>query len=116
MDVAMYAGPSAPFSEALEFLDQLEYVPAQRDPRRAHVFAWQAQRQASRSISVLSRHAIKCLTTGEGGMAVSNDPDVLGKMRRFRDRIEAATAARIGSPMPHRTTPAWQKSRTSRTV
>jgi dTDP-4-amino-4,6-dideoxygalactose transaminase len=32
-------------------------------------------------------------------MAVSDDPDVLEKMRWFRDGVEAATVARIGSSM-----------------
>jgi perosamine synthetase len=64
-----------------------------------HEPAQGARDKAGGSILVLSFHAIKCLTTGEGGMALSDDPDVLEKMRRFRDGVEAATVARIGSPM-----------------
>ncbi len=39
MDVAVYAGQSAPFDAVLAFFDQLEYVPAQHDPRWAYVFS-----------------------------------------------------------------------------
>ena len=55
--------------------------------------------QVDGSILVLSFHAIKCLTTGEGGMALSDDPDVLEKMWQCRDGVEAGTVARVGSPM-----------------
>lgn len=39
MDVAVYAGLSAPIDAILEFFDDLEYVPAQHDPRWAYAFA-----------------------------------------------------------------------------
>lgn len=54
---------------------------------------------ADRSILAISFHAIKCLTTGEGGVALSDDPDTLEKMRRFRDGVDAGAVARLGSPM-----------------
>jgi len=38
MEVAVYAGLNAPFDAILEFLDHLDYVPAQHDPRWAYVF------------------------------------------------------------------------------
>ncbi len=58
-----------------------------------------AQREADRSTVVLSFHAIKCLTTGEGGMALSDNPDVAERMRQFRDGADAAMVARVASPM-----------------
>jgi len=64
-----------------------------------HKSAESAPRETDGSVLVLSFHAIKCLTTGEGGMALSDDPDVLEKMRRLRVGVEAATVARVGSPM-----------------
>jgi hypothetical protein len=38
MELAVYAGLSAPINAILEFFDGLEYVPAQHDPRWAYVF------------------------------------------------------------------------------
>lgn len=51
------------------------------------------------TIEVLSFHAIKCLTTGEGGMALSNDASLLEQMRGFRDGVDSHLAMRIASPM-----------------
>jgi hypothetical protein len=39
MDVAVYAGLNAPLDAILEFFNDLEYVPAQHDPRWAYVYA-----------------------------------------------------------------------------
>lgn len=51
-------------------------------------------------VGVFSFHAIKCLTTGEGGMAVTNDSRLLETMRRLRDSTNgAALEARLASPM-----------------
>lgn len=35
-------------------------------------------------IAVFSFHPVKIITTGEGGMAVTNDPDLAERLRRFR--------------------------------
>jgi perosamine synthetase len=52
------------------------------------------------SIGVFSFHATKCLTTGEGGIAVSADPLLLERMRVLRDGFDgAAMRARVASPM-----------------
>ena len=50
-------------------------------------------------IGVFSFHATKCLTTGEGGMAVSRDPALVATMRRLRDGEEGAASPRLPSPM-----------------
>jgi perosamine synthetase len=49
-------------------------------------------------IGVFSFHATKCLTTGEGGLAVSDDPKLLKKMRMLRDGQDHP-AIRLTSPM-----------------
>jgi UDP-4-amino-4-deoxy-L-arabinose-oxoglutarate aminotransferase len=51
------------------------------------------------TIGVFSFHATKCLTTGEGGMAVSNDPDLIERMRVLRDGLNFALGERVASPM-----------------
>jgi UDP-4-amino-4-deoxy-L-arabinose-oxoglutarate aminotransferase len=48
---------------------------------------------------VYSFHAIKCLTTGEGGLAVSNDPGLLERMRGLRDGGEGLAPARVAAPL-----------------
>ncbi len=35
-------------------------------------------------ITVFSFHPVKIITTGEGGMALSNDPELVDRMRRYR--------------------------------
>jgi UDP-4-amino-4-deoxy-L-arabinose-oxoglutarate aminotransferase len=50
-------------------------------------------------IGMFSFHATKCLTTGEGGLAVSSDPILLSKMRALRDGSENLPADRLTSPM-----------------
>jgi perosamine synthetase len=51
------------------------------------------------SIGVFSFHATKCLATGEGGLAVSNDKDVVRRMRSLRDGASSRVDARVASPM-----------------
>ena len=58
-----------------------------------------AKSKTSGSIAIFSFHAIKCLTTGEGGMAVSDDADIVERMRIFRDGGDLAVKARLASPM-----------------
>jgi UDP-4-amino-4-deoxy-L-arabinose-oxoglutarate aminotransferase len=50
-------------------------------------------------IGMFSFHATKCLTTGEGGLAASNDPTTVSKMRALRDGSENLPAERLTSPM-----------------
>lgn len=56
-------------------------------------------RDTGGSVAVLSFHAIKCLTTGEGEMAVSNDTGLVKRMREFRDGVDSAPGNRVASPM-----------------
>jgi len=51
------------------------------------------------TIGVFSFHATKCLTTGEGGMAVSRDPDLLDRMRRLREGHSSIRGKRIAAPL-----------------
>ena len=37
------------------------------------------------AVGIFSFHAVKCLTSGEGGMAVSTDAELVHRMRTFRD-------------------------------
>lgn len=50
-------------------------------------------------IAIFSFHPTKCLTTGEGGMAVSRDSSLVTKMRQIRDGNSAKPASRLFSPM-----------------
>lgn len=50
------------------------------------------------TVGIFSFHATKCLTTGEGGLAVSNDPVLLGRMQMLRDG-EDRLARRLVAPM-----------------
>lgn len=51
------------------------------------------------SVGVFSFHATKCLTTGEGGLAMSSDLGLLERMRSLRDGNCSATGERVASPM-----------------
>jgi UDP-4-amino-4-deoxy-L-arabinose-oxoglutarate aminotransferase len=51
------------------------------------------------TIGILSFHATKCLTTGEGGMAVSNSSTLLERMRSLRDGNHYSLDRRILAPM-----------------
>jgi len=50
-------------------------------------------------IAVLSFHPTKCLTSGEGGIAISSDPDTLGRMRTYRDGGGGEFSTRLFSPI-----------------
>lgn len=50
------------------------------------------------TIGIFSFHATKCLTTGEGGLAISNDLRLLERMRKLRDG-EDCPEVRVTSPM-----------------
>jgi perosamine synthetase len=49
-------------------------------------------------IGVVSTHATKCMTTGEGGLAFSTDTGLVGRLRAIRDE-GSETAARVAAPM-----------------
>jgi len=49
-------------------------------------------------VGMFSFHATKCFTTGEGGLAVSNDAQLLRRMRRLRDGGDHPEV-RIAAPM-----------------
>jgi perosamine synthetase len=51
------------------------------------------------SIGILSFHATKCLTTGEGGMVVSHDANLIEKMRELRDGNEEVIGERMACPI-----------------
>ena len=53
----------------------------------------------SGDIAVFSFHPTKLLTTGEGGMAVSADQDLVRRMRAIRDGSENRDRGRLFSPM-----------------
>jgi UDP-4-amino-4-deoxy-L-arabinose-oxoglutarate aminotransferase len=50
------------------------------------------------TVGIFSFHATKCLTTGEGGLAVSNDSVLLRRMQMLRDG-EGRLARRVVAPM-----------------
>lgn len=52
----------------------------------------------SGDIAVFSFHPTKCLTTGEGGMAISKDGDLLERMRSLRDG-SSEISRRVFSPL-----------------
>jgi dTDP-4-amino-4,6-dideoxygalactose transaminase len=59
-----------------------------------------AERSIAGDIGVFSFHPTKCLTTGEGGMAVSNDSRLNTRMREIRDGRNMEITTRFISPMP----------------
>lgn len=65
----------------------------------AQAVAGRGDRALVGDVGVFSLHPTKCLTAGEGGVAVSSDPDLVQKMRAYRDGREAAEAGRLLSPL-----------------
>lgn len=59
----------------------------------------QGARPAKADVTAFSFHPTKCLTAGEGGMAVSSDAVVLERMRAYRDGSKAGYSARFFSPL-----------------
>ena len=51
------------------------------------------------TVGVFSFHATKCLTTGEGGIVVSNDADLLVRMRDLRNGSDSFADGRVASPI-----------------
>lgn len=58
----------------------------------------QARRPLKGDIGIFSFHPTKCLTAGEGGMAVTRDAELADRMRGLRD-------GRPGAPLPRMFTP-----------
>ena len=52
------------------------------------------------SITVFSFHPVKIITTGEGGMAVTNDPELAARMRLLRAHGITRDAALLKNPPP----------------
>ncbi|MFH0960613.1 MAG: DegT/DnrJ/EryC1/StrS aminotransferase family protein [Pseudomonadota bacterium] len=65
----------------------------------AQAIADKGQRQVAGDIGVFSFHPTKCLTTGEGGMAVSAKKDLVSAMRVIRDGSQNSDKARFFSPL-----------------
>ena len=58
------------------------------------------RRSIAADVAVFSFHPTKCLTSGEGGMAVSSDPLVVAKMRKLRDGSDGVLeCGRMFSPL-----------------
>jgi perosamine synthetase len=65
----------------------------------AQAIADNGQRKVAGDIAIFSFHPTKCLTTGEGGMAVSANSDLVAAMRIIRDGRQNAEQARLFSPL-----------------
>ena len=57
------------------------------------------ERGISGDIAIFSFHPTKLITTGEGGMAVSRDPQLVRRMRTIRDGAANRQEARLFSPL-----------------
>lgn len=65
----------------------------------AQAIDYKGKRKIYGDIAIFSFNTVKCLTTGEGGMAVSADPDLVAVMRAKRDGSTKADMSRLFSPM-----------------
>ncbi len=68
----------------------------------AQAFAGEGTRTLQGDIGVCSFHATKCLTTGEGGMALAIRPELAARLRAIRDgegRLQPAHGPRLFSPL-----------------
>jgi len=57
------------------------------------------KRPAKGDVVIFSFHPTKCLTSGEGGMAVTKDPNLEGRMRDLRDGGANPKAPRVFTPL-----------------
>jgi len=57
------------------------------------------KRPLKSTIAIFSLHPTKCLTAGEGGVAVSGDSRLVNAMRTVRDGTERVDAGRLLSPL-----------------
>jgi UDP-4-amino-4,6-dideoxy-N-acetyl-beta-L-altrosamine transaminase len=58
-------------------------------------------------ITVFSFHPVKIITTGEGGMGMTNDPELAERMRMFRSHGITREAARFELPQGDDGAPSW---------
>ncbi|MDP2806188.1 MAG: DegT/DnrJ/EryC1/StrS family aminotransferase, partial [Gallionellaceae bacterium] len=65
----------------------------------AQAFAGEFQRDIQGDVAIFSFHPTKCLTSGEGGVAVSKDIRLAERMRAFRDGEATKLRARLFSPL-----------------
>ncbi len=65
----------------------------------AQAIDYRGRRRIYGDIAIYSFHPTKCLTTGEGGMAVSHDSCLTDSMRTIRDGPQEADSHRLFSPM-----------------
>ena len=66
----------------------------------AQAVGHRGERRVAGHAAIFSFHPTKCLTTGEGGMAVANDRDLVARMRAIRDGRQNGIVGRLISPMP----------------
>lgn len=59
----------------------------------------EGMREAKGDVAVLSFHPTKCFTAGEGGMALSANPEIVSRMRALRNGRDDGCGARLFSPM-----------------
>lgn len=57
------------------------------------------RRSMQGDVAVLSFHPTKCLTAGEGGMAIAASEEIVARMRSYRDGRKPPYAGRLFSPM-----------------
>ena len=65
----------------------------------AQAIGGKSERAITGDIAVFSFHPTKCLTTGEGGMAVSEQPDLVARLRELRDGSARSEGMRLFAPM-----------------
>lgn len=65
----------------------------------AQAVAEDGTRTIGGDIAIFSLHPTKCITSGEGGVAVSKDPDLVRKMRALRDGTTDHSTERLFSPL-----------------
>ena len=65
----------------------------------AQAIDYKGKRKVSGDIAMFSFHPTKCFTTGEGGMAVSANSDLVAMMRSIRDGFRNPSSGRLFSPM-----------------
>lgn len=65
----------------------------------AQLFGPRSWHAVQGTIAIFSFHPTKCLTTGEGGMALTPDPDLARRMRALRDGEAARSSRWLFSPL-----------------
>lgn len=65
----------------------------------AQAIDYQQKRCIIGDIAIFSFHPTKCLTTGEGGMAVSPNPELVRQMYSIRDGTISINSGRLFSPL-----------------